>query len=81
MTSAVGHRNVAAAAAVGALFLLGCFAVGVFAVRTSDGLILIGALGCLVIYLTKPQLMLWIALFLAFASLPAGLNIAKLIGP
>ena len=44
-------------------------------------LILIGALGCLVVYLTKPQLMVWIALFLAFASLPAGLPIAKLIGP
>ena len=34
MTSAVGRRNVAAAAAMGAMFLLGCFSVGVFAVRT-----------------------------------------------
>ena len=37
MTIAVGHRNVAAVAAAGAVFLLGCFSVGVFAVRTSDG--------------------------------------------
>ena len=42
---------------------------------------LIGALACLVVYLTKPQRMVWIALFLAFASLPAGLPSAKLIGP
>ena len=32
---------------------------------------LISALGCVVVYLTKPQGMVWIALFLAFASLPA----------
>ena len=75
MTSAVGRRNVAAAAAAGAVFLLGCFTVGVFAVRTyPTALMLIGALACLVVYLTKPQRMVWIALFLAFASLPPGLR-------
>lgn len=80
MTIAVGHRNVASAAA-GAVFLLGCFAVGVLTVRTSMALMLIYALGCLIIYLTKPQGMVWIALFLAFASLPAALHRSKDIGP
>ena len=61
--------------------LLGCFAVGVLAVRsTTEGLMLIGALGCLVVYLTNRQSMVWIALFLAFASLPATLHVTKVIG-
>ena len=44
-------------------------------------MILIGALACLVVYLTKPHLMVWAVIFLAFASLPAGLPVVKLIGP
>ncbi|MCT7660163.1 O-antigen ligase family protein [Mycobacterium deserti] len=71
-----------ASASVVAAGLLACFTVGVFAVRsTTEGLILIGALGCLVVYLTGPHRMVWIALFLAFASLPAALYVGKVIGP
>jgi O-antigen ligase len=43
--------------------------------------LLIGALGCLVVYLSGPHRMVWIALFLAFASLPASLHVGKVIGP
>lgn len=71
-----------ASASVVAAGLLACFLVGVFAVRsTTEGLILIGALGCLVVYLTGPHRMVWAALFLAFASLPAALHVGKVIGP
>lgn len=72
MTSLVDRRDTAAVTVVrGAVFALGCFLVGVFAVRdTVRGVMLIAALACLIIYLTKPQLMAWGALFLAFASLP-----------
>ena len=78
---ALTGRNSAARFAAAAVFLLGCFTVGVFAVRsTTEGLMLIGALGCFVVYLTGPQRMAWIAMFLAFASLPA-LHLVKQIGP
>lgn len=72
MTSLVDRRDTATVTVVrGVVFALACFLVGVFAVRdTIRGVMLIAALACLIIYLTKPQLMAWGALFLAFASLP-----------
>lgn len=83
MTSAVGYRNVVTAAVAVAAFVLGSVAVGAFAVRstTSNALIVIFALVCLIVYLTEPRRMVWIALFLAFASLPESLNRSKAFGP
>lgn len=82
MTIVGDRRNIVVVSAVTVGLLLGCFAVGVFAVRnTAQGLLLVGALMCVVVYLTGPQRMVWIALFLAFASLPASLHVGKVIGP
>lgn len=65
-----------------AAFLFGCFIFGVFAVRTMVyGLLLIGALFCFVVYWIKPQVMVGVAMFLSFASLPEGLHIGKVFGP
>jgi O-Antigen ligase len=65
-----------------ASFLFGCFTIGVFSCRDATlGEVLIGLLFCLVVYLTKPQRMVWFALFAAFASLPESLHIGKVIGP
>jgi hypothetical protein len=65
-----------------AAFLFGCFLFGIFAVRsTVYGLLLIGALFCLVLYWVKPEAMVSVALFLSFATLPDGLHIGKVIGP
>jgi len=62
--------------------LLGCFVFGVLSVRrTTEGLILTGALFCLVVYLAKPEAMVWLTLFAAFAALPEGLNVGKVFGP
>lgn len=80
--SIAGRRNIPALGAAIGVAVLGCFAAGALTARSSMlGVLVIGALGCLVMYLTKPQLLTWVALFLAFASLPAGLHVAKLIGP
>ncbi len=63
-------------------FLFGCFLFGVLSVRnTTQGVMLIGALFCLVVYWAKPEAMTWVALFLACAALPEGLHVAKVIGP
>lgn len=68
--------------AAGAALVLGCFTVGVFAVRsTTEGLMLIGLLACFIVFLTGPQRMVSLALFLTFASLPAALHIGKVLGP
>ncbi|WP_292975955.1 O-antigen ligase family protein [Mycobacterium sp.] len=65
-----------------AAFLFGCFVFGILAVRTTVyGLLLIGALFCLVLYWVKPQIMVSVALFLSFAALPEGLHIGKVFGP
>jgi hypothetical protein len=65
-----------------AAFLFGCFVFGIMAVRTTVyGLLLIGALFCLVLYWVKPQIMVSVALFLSFAALPEGLHIGKVFGP
>jgi hypothetical protein len=65
-----------------AAFLFGCFIFGIFTVRaTVYGLLLIGALFCLVLYWIKPQAMVGVALFLSFASLPESLHVGKVFGP
>ena len=83
MTSLVDRRDFAAVTVGrGAVFALGCFLVGVFAARdAARGVMLVGALACLVIYLTRPQMMAWIALFLAFASLPPKLPVGNGLWP
>jgi O-antigen ligase len=66
----------------GVVFALGCFLVGVFAARdVARGVMLLAALACLVIYLIRPQVMAWIALFLAFASLPPKLPVGNGLWP
>ncbi|OBA68750.1 polymerase [Mycobacterium sp. 1554424.7] len=75
------HRLAMSGAALAA-FALGCFAFGVLSVRnTTQGVMLIGLSFCLVIYWTRPASMIGVALFLAFAALPQGLHVAKVIGP
>jgi hypothetical protein len=75
------QRLVLAGAVLG-VFLFGCFLFGVLSVRnTTQGLMLIGAMFCLVVYWAKPEAMTWVALFLACAALPQGLHVAKVIGP
>jgi hypothetical protein len=70
------------AAAVLAVFLLGCFFFGVLSVRrTTEGAMLIAALFCLVVYWVKPEGMVAVTLFGAFAALPEGLHVGKVIGP
>jgi O-antigen ligase/polysaccharide polymerase Wzy-like membrane protein len=76
-----GRRRFAVAGAMAAVFLFGCFTIGVFSCRdTTMGQMLICLLFCLVVYLTKPQWMVWFALFSAFASLPESLHIGKDLG-
>ncbi|MBY0388328.1 MAG: O-antigen ligase family protein [Mycobacterium pseudokansasii] len=75
------HR-LATAGVVLAVFLFGCFLVGVFTVRqTGQGLMLIAAIFSLVVYWAKPEAMIWVALFWAFAALPADLHVGKVVGP
>jgi O-antigen ligase len=75
------HR-LAMSGAVLAAFALGCFVFGVLSVRnTTQGVLLMGLSFCLVVYWTKPELMIGIALFAAFAALPQGLHVGKVIGP
>jgi hypothetical protein len=65
-----------------AAFLFGCFIFGIFTVRSTVlGLLVIGALFCLVLYWVKPQAMVGVALFLSVASLPEGLHVGKVFGP
>lgn len=55
---------------------------GVLSVRrTTEGELLIAATFCLVIYWVKREGLAGVALFLAFAALPEGLHIGKVIGP
>lgn len=77
-----GRRRFAAAGAIAGAFLFGCFTIGVLSVRDrTHGVMLVAALACLIVYLSKPQAMAWIALFLSFASLPPGIPPGKVIGP
>lgn len=65
-----------------ALFVFGCFAFGILSVRrTTEGVVLTAALFCVVVYWVKPEGMVWVALFGAFAALPEGLHVGKVFGP
>jgi O-antigen ligase len=44
-------------------------------------MMLVGAMFCLVVYWSRPEAMVWVALFLAMASLPQGLHVGKVFGP
>ena len=68
--NAYERQRFAMAAATVAALVFGCFVFGALSVRNFKGLALIGLMFCLVVYWIKPQLMVWVALFLAFASLP-----------
>lgn len=62
------------------VILLGCFSFGYLAVRSPlIGIVLIGAIGCLLVYFTAPHWMVWIALFSAFATMIAGVPAGKLV--
>ncbi|MBW0014542.1 O-antigen ligase family protein [Mycobacterium sp.] len=77
-----GRSRWAVAAVTLAVFLFGSFAVGVFSVRdTVYGMMLILAMFGLVVYWVKPDAMVGVALFWAFAALPAGLHVGKVVGP
>jgi O-antigen ligase len=77
-----GRRRLALDGVVLALFLFGCFLFGVLSVRrTTEGVLLIAAMFCLVVYWVKPEGMVGVTLFGAFAALPEGLHIGKVIGP
>lgn len=65
-----------------AMFVFGCFAFGVFSVRrTTEGVLLTAALFCVVVYWVKPEGMVAVTLFGAFAALPEGLHVGKVFGP
>ncbi|ORA79454.1 O-antigen ligase family protein [Mycobacterium malmoense] len=65
-----------------AVFVFGCFVFGVLSVRrTTEGVVLTGALFCVVVYWVKPEGMVAVALFGAFAALPQALQVGKVIGP
>lgn len=59
----------------------GCFFAGALASRTPFlAVLIIGAIFCLLVYGIAPQWMVWIALFSAFATMPAGVPGGKLVG-
>lgn len=65
-----------------AVFLFGCFMFGVLSVRrTTEGVVLVALLFCVIVYWVRPEAMVLIALFGAFAALPQGLHIGKVVGP
>src|ERR1700722_15318909 len=65
-----------------ALFVFGCFVFGVLSVRrTTEGVLMITVLFCAVVYWVKPEGMVAVTLFGAFAALPQGLHIGKASGP
>ncbi|MCG5433887.1 O-antigen ligase family protein [Mycobacterium sp. MYCO198283] len=75
-------RGALRSALVAAGFLVACFTAGVLAVRSlTPGIIFIGALACFAVFLIRPFGMVWIAVFLACASLPAAVHVGKVIGP
>ena len=79
--NAYERQRFAMAAATVAALVFGCFVFGALSVRTFKGLALIGLMFCVVLYWIKPQLMVWVALFLAFASLPENWHTGMVIGP
>lgn len=77
-----GRHRLAVDGVLLAVFLFGCFVFGVLAVRrTTEGALLIAATFCLVLYWVKREGMAGVTLFLAFAALPEGLHVGKVVGP
>ncbi|KKC03055.1 O-antigen ligase family protein [Mycobacterium nebraskense] len=77
-----GRHRLAVDGVLLAVFLFGCFIFGVLSVRrTTEGALLIAATFCLVLYWVKREGMAGVTLFLAFAALPEGLHVGKVIGP
>ena len=76
-----GRKRFVFSGAVLAAFLFGCFLFGALSVRNFRGLALIGVMFCVAVYRIKPQLMVWVALFLAFAALPASWHMGMVFGP
>lgn len=63
------------------LALICCFVVGAVAARSLvAAFIALGAIGCLIVYLAGPHWMAFIALFAAFAAMPALVPPGKIIG-
>lgn len=79
--NAYDRQRFAMAAVTVAALVFGSFVFGALSVRTFKGLALIGLMFCVVVYWIKPQLMVWVALFLAFASLPQNWHTGMVIGP
>jgi O-Antigen ligase len=76
-----GRQRFALSGAILASFLFACFLFGALSVRNPRGLALIGVMFCVAVYRIKPQLMVWVALFSAFATMPAGLHTGMVFGP
>jgi O-antigen ligase len=77
-----GRHRLAVNGLLLAIFVFGCFVFGVLAVRrTTEGVILTGVLFCVVVYWVKPEGMVAVTLFGAFAALPQALQVGKVIGP
>jgi hypothetical protein len=76
-----GRQRLALSGAMLAAFLFACFLFGALSVRNTRGLALIGVMFCVAVYRIKPQLMVWFALFAAFAALPDGLHTGMVFGP
>ena len=76
-----GRKRFVLSGAVLAAFLFGCFLFGALSVRNFRGLALIGVMFCVVVYRIKPQLMVWFAVFSAFAALPASWPLGMVFGP
>jgi len=77
-----GRFRLAMTAVLLSALVFGCFVFGALSVRRTDqGVMLILATFSLVVYWVKPQAMVWVALFVAFAALPAGLHVGKAVGP
>jgi len=61
--------------------LAGCFSAGYLTIRSPlIGYALVGAIGCLIVYVVAPDWMAWLTLFTAFATFPASVPGGKLVG-
>lgn len=76
-----GRRRFALSGAMLGMFLFACFLFGALSVRNHRGLALVGVMFCVAVYRIKPQLMVWVALFSAFAAVPKGLHTGMTFGP
>ncbi|WP_374024727.1 O-antigen ligase family protein [Mycobacterium sp. HNNTM2301] len=76
-----GRRRFVYSGAIMAAFLFACFVFGALSVRNFRGLALLGLLFCVAVYRIKPELMVWVALFLSFAALPAEWHMGMVFGP